>query len=180
MKKILTLIILLTVLVTSCGKESKESGNIDGDTVSQNNDEEKNIINPTFYTLEGEEVDLASFQGKPLVLNLWASWCPPCKAELPDFQEVYNQYGGDVNFVFVSMIDGARETKETALDFINENNYDLPFYFDTNQQVAFSFRVTGIPATYFINSDGTQYRRQVGMLDKESLIKVVGELIKAN
>ncbi len=171
MKKIILLLILSTLLLVGCGEEesvvSTETNNVE-------------MPNPKFFTIEGDEVDLASFEGKPLVLNLWASWCPPCKEELPNFNEAYKAYNEEVNFACVSLVDGRQETPESAINFINENDYELPFYLDTEQQVAYAFRVTSIPVTYFINSDGTEYVKHVGLMNEEQLEKRIQELIENN
>ncbi len=185
MKKVLVLLALSAFFLFSCGGEEKStatnesSGNVTAE--KENTEKESEAMpNPSFYTIDGEVVDLASFQGKPLVLNLWASWCPPCKEELPNFNEAYKNFNSEVNFACVSLVDGDRETTESAMNFINENNYELPFYFDTDQEVAYGFRVTSIPVTYFINSDGTEYVKHIGLMTEEQLEKRIEELIANN
>ncbi len=178
MKKILVLLIISTLLLVGCSNKENSSSDVSEDTTTENKNKE--MPNPKFYTLEGEEVDLASFKGKPLVLNLWASWCPPCKEELPNFNEAYKANNLEVEFACVSLVDGRNETPESAINFINENNYELPFYLDSAQQVAYAFKVTSIPVTYFINSDGTEYMKHVGLITEEQLQKRIEELIENN
>ena len=74
----------------------------------------------TVYDLDGNPVSLSDYFGKPIVLNFWASWCGPCKMELPDFQETYDELGGDVQFLIVNLTDGSRETVETASAYLKE------------------------------------------------------------
>ncbi len=184
MKRLITLAIIATLFVTSCGADNSNNENNDvvENSESESNDKsqsEEETINPKFYTLDGEVVDLASFKGKPLVLNLWASWCPPCKAELPTFEEMYKVYGEDVEFAFVSLV-GGRETVESAMNFINQNEYDLPFYLDNDQQIAYAFRVTSIPVTYFINSDGTENKKHIGLITENELENQIESLIENN
>ncbi len=174
MKKILIIIGLSLSLLSSCGTPKQTEVNVSTETQG------KALPNPKFYTLEGEEVNLESFKGKPLVLNLWASWCPPCREEIPNFEDAYSDYKEDVEFALVSLQDGQRETPESALNFIKENNYELPFYLDTKQEVAYGFMVTSIPVTYFINSDGTEYYKHVGLITKDGLEKRIEELIENN
>ena len=72
----------------------------------------------TVFDLDGNEVHLQDFFGKPIVLNFWASWCGPCKMEMPDFNEKYQELGEEIQFLMINMTDGDRETVETAAAFI--------------------------------------------------------------
>ena len=85
----------------------------------------------TVYDAEGREVRLSDYFGKPIVLNFWASWCGPCKMEMPDFQEKYLELEGEVHFLMVNMTDGARETVETATAFLAESGFTFPVLFDS-------------------------------------------------
>ena len=79
--------------------------------------ESEKILAPDFtvYDLDGNEVHLSDFIGKSVVLNFWASWCSPCKMEMPDFNEKYLEIGEEVQFLIINMTDGSRETVETIL-----------------------------------------------------------------
>ena len=119
----------------------------------------------------GEEVKLSDFFGKPVVLNFWASWCGPCKSEMPHFEEAYQKYGEDINFVIVNLTDGSRETVETASAFIEEQGYTFPVYFDTSTEGAMTYGTYSIPVTYFIAADGTPVAQASGALDAATLQK---------
>ena len=125
----------------------------------------------TMTNASGEEVKLSDFFGKPVVLNFWASWCGPCKSEMPHFEDAYQKYGEDINFVIVNLTDGARETVETASDFIEEQGYTFPLYFDTNTEGAVTYGTYSIPVTYFIGADGVPVAQANGALDAETLQK---------
>ena len=106
---------------------------------------------------EGNTVKLSDLlkNGKPIVLNFWASWCGPCKSEMPEFETVYKDLGGDVQFVMLNMTDGQRETKETAASYVAQQGYTFPVFFDTERQAgAYAYGITGIPTTFFIDKDG--------------------------
>ena len=117
---------------------------------------EELVMAPVFSVAdaEGNMVHLSDFYGKPIVVNFWASWCGPCKSEMPDFEEAYITYGEDVNFLMVNMTDGGRETVETAREYIRGQGYTFPVYFDTSQEAAITYGVSSIPSTYFIDSEG--------------------------
>lgn len=126
-------------------------------------------IDFTMEDAEGEAENLLSFVGKPIVLNFWASWCGPCKNELPDFQAAYEKYDGKVQFLMVNMTDGIRETKEIASAYMEEQGYTLPVYFDTTQEAAYTYGVYSLPTTYFIAADGELIAQAQGMIDGETL-----------
>lgn len=158
----------------SGGKEDKNGG-----TEDENNQSEDENKAPDFRVenVDGESVSLASMEGKPVVLNFWASWCPPCKSEMPDFQKAYETYGEDIRFMMVNLTDGSRETKETAAAYIEEQGYTFPVYFDVEQEAAYAFYVSALPATYFIDENGVVVAAGRGMLDEEALQKGISYLI---
>lgn len=141
-------------------------------------DNKSTIPKTTFYSVDGKELTFEDFEGKPIVLNLWASWCKPCRDEIPNFEEMYKIYGDDVQFIMMSMQDGDRETPESALYFINDNNYDLPFYLDTKQQVFYEFGAVVLPMTYFISSDLLKIESYTGSMSTEQLEEKIKELLQ--
>ena len=90
----------------------------------------------TAVDLEGNEVSLSDYIGKPIVLNFWASWCPPCKSEMPDFDAVAKELDGEVVFLMVDMVDGMQETKDKGAQFIKEQGFSFPVLYDVNQEAA--------------------------------------------
>lgn len=133
---------------------------------------------PSFRVLdaEGRQTELSSLYGKPIILNFWASWCPPCKKEMPDFEEAYKTYGDEIQFVIVNMTDGSRETVDTATKYIKDQGYTFPVYFDTNLEAANAYQVYSIPTTYFIDKNGSVAAYSEGMLTKESLEQGIAKI----
>lgn len=131
----------------------------------------------TVYDAQGKEAHLSDYFGKPIVLNFWASWCGPCKMEMPNFEEAYLQYGEEIQFMMVSLTDNASETVETAKAFIHEQGYTFPVYFDTEASGAIAYGVTSIPMTYFIDADGNGVAYAMGTLDAKSLQQGIDMLL---
>ena len=76
----------------------------------------------TVLNMNNEKVRLSDFFGKPIVVNFWATWCGPCKGELPEFDEYYEKYNGQIEFLMVNLTDGEDDTVEGVKEFINKNN----------------------------------------------------------
>ena len=133
----------------------------------------------TVYDLEGTAHKLSDFQGKPVVLNFWASWCGPCKMEMPDFDEKYQDYGDQVHFLMVNLTDGGQETVETASGFVAQEGYAFPVYFDTDRSGAIAYGVNAVPVTYFIDAEGYFVTYQPGMLSADALQSGI-DLLLAN
>ena len=120
---------------------------------------------------DGNSVKLSEMiaNGKPVVLNFWASWCPPCKDEMPEFDTVYKEMSGDVTFFMVDLTDGQRETVEMAAKHVYDNGFSFPIYFDTKQEAANAYGIRSIPTTIFIDKDGHIVTGAEGQLDEKTL-----------
>ena len=108
--------------------------------------------------------------GKPVVLNFWASWCPPCKVEMPEFDKVYREMGNDIQFMMVDITDGHRETVQAGTDYIQDNGFTFPVFFDTKQEGVYTYGIRAIPTTLFINTDGYIVTYVQGAIDEETLL----------
>ena len=121
------------------------------------------------YDAAGNEVKLSDYFGKPIVLNFWASWCGPCKMEMPDFNEKSKELEGKVQFLMVNMTDGSRETVETASAFIEEQGYTFPVFFDTASSAAYTYGVYYLPTTFFIDAEGYAIAQATSAIDADML-----------
>ena len=151
------------------------SGSTDSQSSQSSQEEEAPELTPapdfTVYDKEGNEVHLSDFVGKPIVLNFWASWCSPCKSEMPDFNQAYLDYGEEVQFLMVNMTDGSRETVESASAFIEEQGYEFPVFYDTDYDAALTYGAYALPTTYFIDAEGYGVAWAQSALSAENLQK---------
>lgn len=124
----------------------------------------------------GKTVSLSDFKGKPVVVNFWASWCPPCKQEMPFFNEVYKEVGSEVQFMMIDIVDGSRETESSAKAFIKDNAYVFPIFFDSDQSAAIANSIYSIPTTIFINKDGKIVGTHTGAFTKSDLLAEIDKI----
>ena len=131
----------------------------------------------TVYDIDGNEVKLSDFFGKPIVVNFWASWCGPCKMEMPDFQDKYLELGSEVTFLMVNMTDGSRETVDIASAFIAEQGYTFPVLYDTASSAAMTYSVYSLPTTFFIDAQGNAIAQATGAIDAATLQKGIDMIL---
>lgn len=154
------------------GSETTPDGN--------NAREEETYAAPDFTVVDsaGKKVKLSDFSGKPVVLNFWASWCPPCKSEMPHFNTVYAEVKDDVVFMMVDLVDGQRETQQSGQAYVAEQGFDLPIYFDTQELAANAYRISSIPTTFFIDSEGNIIKAYQGAIDEKTLRDAIETIIQ--
>lgn len=118
---------------------------------------------------KGDHVRLSDFAGTPVIVNFWATWCPPCLRELPAFDKVAAEYDGKIRFMMVDLTDGRSETVEGAKAFAAEHGYSFPLFFDTMGEGAEAYGVRAIPTTVVITADGEIEQTHVGSMDEQTL-----------
>ena len=128
--------------------------------------------------LGAETLELSQLLGKPVVLNFWAGLCPPCRAEMPEFQEFYEETKDRVTLVgidvgpFVGL--GSRDD---AADLLMELGVTYPAGFPEDGSVLRSYGVLGMPTTVFIDSEGGVFRKWTGPLDRKTLDRITNDMI---
>ncbi len=119
----------------------------------------------TVYDEEGNAVKLSDYFGNPIVLNFFASWCGPCRSEMPAFQTEYDSNREEIVFLFVSVDDTMADAKR----FVDEQGYTFPILHDRSNSAAIAYAIRSIPATFFISREGNLVAQAVGALSHADL-----------
>ena len=140
---------------------------------------QKGFLAPDFSleTLEGKSVTLSDLRGKVVLLNFWATWCPPCRAEMPAFQQAYADYK-DEGFVVLAVNATAQDSAEEVAKFIDEYGLSFPIVLDRTGEVNQLYLVQSLPTSFFIDKDGVIQEVVVGGLAEAMVRARVEKLLK--
>ncbi len=120
--------------------------------------------NFTISDVDGNKVSLSEFKGKPVFINFWASWCPPCKEEMPFIEEAYKKHKDQITFLMINVIE--TDTISDLQAFMNENQFTFPVQLDKKNLVTDLYQVYGFPTSYFINKNGIITDKVAGGMSK--------------
>ena len=129
----------------------------------------------TLTDLEGNRVTLSDFRGKVVLINFWATWCPPCRAEMPEIEAVYQEYKSqDVVVIGVDLL----ETENEVRQFVQQGGYNWIFVIDTTGVVANNYGVSAIPTSFFLDKEGVIRVVKVGAMTKRMMESRLAEAMK--
>ena len=173
--------------LTTSETTSENQATEEGSTTS-----EKKNVTPAFdFTLTdqyGNKHKLSDYKGKVVFLNFWATWCPPCKKEMPDIEELYNKYNlnqDEVVFLGVANPKSAEYPsnqdveKEEIKSFLKDNKYTFPTLFDETGEVLRNYNISAFPTTFMIDKEGNIVGYVPGMMTKDIMINVINQTIEA-
>ncbi len=132
----------------------------------------------TVYDAYGNAVKLSDFRGRPIVLNFWARDCIYCTVEMPDFQAAYEKCGDRVVFLMVDFTGFSGKGIEYEKEYIDDNGYTFPVYYDTENSAVRKYGINSIPQTFFINSKFDLYTYIPGKASAELLEQCIGYIIE--
>ncbi|MBR6513893.1 MAG: TlpA family protein disulfide reductase [Clostridia bacterium] len=191
MKRIILMILSLTLILSlsacsmldeiTAGNNNTQSVQ-DNPAVTDSIEDTSDTAYPDFtvYDYSGNAVSLSDKlgDGKPVVFNYWTTWCPYCLEEMPDFEEVYKEYGDRVTFMIIDVNGGGNDTIPEAKSYIDEKGYTFPVYYDTNLSATYAYNVSAFPTTGIVDAKGNIYYCQAGMLNKDKLITMIEDILK--
>lgn len=132
----------------------------------------------TLPTIDGTEVRLSQFQGQPVLINFWASWCVPCREEMPELVRSYEAHKSE-GLMILGLNLTYSDTLPDVQEFVNEFDMTFPVLLDKDGQVAEkSYPLPGVPTSIFINRDGTIARVQAGLMSGKQIDKFVVEILR--
>ncbi|MBK1811510.1 TlpA family protein disulfide reductase [Clostridium sp. YIM B02505] len=123
------------------------------------NTSDNKAIDFKLKTLEGTEISLSDFKGKKVFLNFWATWCPPCREEMPELEKLY-QESKDSDLVIITINLG--EDASTIKSFMDKNKYNFTVALDLDQDVTTKYSIVSIPTSIFIDSEGNLVSKKIG------------------
>ena len=136
-----------------------------------------NYFDFNLFDLEGYEINLSNYQGKVIMLNFWATWCPPCRAEMPSMESLHKKME-DKNFVILAV--NIQEKSSAVKEFIQKNRYTFPVIIDEKGEAANKYQIRAIPTTYIIDTKGKIAGVFTGSRawDSNDVVKIFNELSK--
>lgn len=164
-------------------RENENNSNADNDSSDQTDG--RDLIMAFDMTLKdqnGIEHTLSDYKGKVVFLNFWATWCPPCRAEMPDIQALYEKHGKNAEDVIVLGIAGPNMGQETDVTgitkFLGDNGYDYPVLMDETWESFNDYQITAFPTTFMINKDGEIFGYVQGGIDAAMMDQMVEQTLR--
>jgi thiol-disulfide isomerase/thioredoxin len=161
MKKSVLLIVLMLALslsLISCSSENNDSS--DSTAGAQNQTASASAKGLAVPDLDGNMYDMDQFAGKPLIINFWGTWCPPCRREMPDLQKIYNEYSPQ-GLEIIGL--AVNDTPDKVKNFIGKYGYNWTMLIATREAMRHYKLGTGVPLTIFYDKEGNEVERYIGM-----------------
>lgn len=170
------IILLVMGLMVFTGWNNSLTGYL-SDTKAPETEQQQKAIDFTLYDQYGNEHTLSDYQGKVVFLNFWATWCGPCRMEMPYIEELYQEYGennGDVVFLAVARPNIGQEKDIAGIsEFLTENGYHYPTVFDESGEFFARYGIRSFPTTFMIDKEGCLYGYVEGALSKEIMLDII-------
>ncbi|WP_294147302.1 cytochrome c biogenesis protein CcdA [uncultured Clostridium sp.] len=169
---------------TAAGETAGNNGSAAGETASGETAAEEPVLMPAIdFTLTdqfGNTHTLSDYKGKTVFLNFWATWCPPCRAEMPDIQKLYDTYDteGDDALIVLGIAApnmGSEKSEEGIKEFLSENGYTYPVVMDTTGEMFTAYGIYSFPTTFMIDRDGNVFGYASGQLSEDMMKSIIDQ-----
>ena len=168
-------VVLVGILVVQGCTPSSQSITSDGQEATAVVNAGESAPDFTLVDLEGNQVSLSDFRGKTVFVNFWATWCPPCRAEMPEIEAIYQEYKDkDVVVIGVDIL----ESEDVVRQFVEQGGYSWTFVLDTTGEVTASYNITAIPTSLFIDKDGIIQAVNIGAMTKRAMENKLAEAMR--
>ena len=179
MLKILSSVLILflyTVTITGCQKESRAGIDPAAESNASLGGDENKAPDFTLTSVSGEDVSLSDFKGKVVVIDFWATWCPPCRKGIPDLISLQKEYKDKVAVIGISL--DRENTKAGVPDFVNKMGINYPVVYFNDKVIIDFGGVSAIPTTFIIDQKGNIVKKIIGLYPKSEYEQKIKELIK--
>jgi len=177
LKSLLGILFFSTILITGCGNKTKIQTPIAKAEPIKIETKDDAVKAPDFEleSTEGNKIKLSDYNGKIVIVDFWATWCPPCREEIPSFVQLQKQYKNDLQILGVSLDTG---TKNDVAPFMKEYKMNYPVLFANNEVVNNYGGIEAIPTTFIIDQEGNIINSFIGYHDKSAFVAEIERLLK--
>lgn len=156
----------------------KDNSNIENENKNKDKDDNKIMsIDFNLYDQYGKEHKLSEYRGKTVFLNFWATWCPPCRGEMPHIEDLYKEYNKNQDEVVILGVAspnlGNEGSEEDIKEFLNQNKYNFPVVMDKDGALAYQYGISAFPTTFIIDKDGYVTQYVPGAMDKDTMKSLI-------
>ncbi|MHB1654322.1 MAG: peroxiredoxin family protein [Desulfitobacteriaceae bacterium] len=137
---------------------------------------QKGNLAPDFElrTLDGQVIKLSSLRGKKVIVNMWATWCPPCRLEMPDMEKFYAKHKNEGIEILAVNLTKAEKSREDVPKFVKDFGITFPVLMDEKGEVAQMYEASAIPTSYILDSKGVIQQKIVGPMNEETMKELLG------
>ncbi|WP_050607448.1 cytochrome c biogenesis protein/redoxin [Clostridium niameyense] len=175
----------ITGYLNSDNNKNAKSSEINNEKETPNKEDKNSDVMPVEdFKLKdqyGKEHKLSDYKGKIVFLNFWATWCPPCRSEMPHIQELYKEYNENKgNVIILGIANPGGQEKDIAgiKEFLNKNKYSFPVVFDESGEVFGEYGISSFPTTYMIDKEGNVFGYVTGALTKDMMKNIINQTLE--
>ncbi|CAM3719964.1 peroxiredoxin family protein [Mesobacillus zeae] len=159
LNKIFTAVLMIMLLTVPIAEAAKKEKNPEQKIPAINSAPDFNL-----QSLDGKDIKLSNYRGKKVMLNFWATWCPPCKIEMPAMQELYQKADGQFEILAVNI-----DSDNDVASFMKDNKLTFPVVLDQDHKVSQQYSILSIPTTFVIDEQGNVVKKYIGAMTLEQM-----------